>query len=223
MRVLAGALLALSIGATTSCAAGPSPLGSGPPSARANEEAPRRAARPPWRLCARELAHLEDNATFVRAPPEVVDGKPVPAPSPSELAALRDAPPLEPARRVVLEDLLPPDYVIEAIVLPNFARLERIERPRPGEIARIDRRGAHGDVVVLVRRALTGGLYDYVGACEIGRSVLAVAPHGEGGAPARGAPRAPSPPSDVTIRVSESGGAVYVDVVGGDLAGLYLF
>ncbi len=176
--------------------------------AEASAAAPRRSvARPPRRLCARELAHLEDNASFVDGfalGPVLVDGKVFPPPTGSAVAPARAAPPVEPARNVVLDSALPADFVIEAIVLPNFARVERVDRPKPGTIARIDRRGARGDVIALVRRKLTGGLYDYVGACAIARSFLAVTPLKE------------LDTRDITLRLSESGGAVYLDVLGAE-------
>lgn len=167
----------------------------------------KKVARPPRRLCARELAHLEDNVSFVDGfalGPVLVDGKVHPVPSGSALASARAAPPVEPARRVVLDSALPDDWVIEAIVLPNFARTVRLDRPRPGTIARIDRRGARGDVVALVRRELKGGLYDYVGACALARAFLAVTPLQK------------LDTRDITIRLSESGGRVFLDVLGAE-------
>jgi hypothetical protein len=163
---------------------------------------PNRAAHPPRQLCARERAHIEETASsegFSLGP--VLPG--MAAPSASAVPSARAAAPREPSRSVVLVSTLPDDYVIEAIVLPNFARIERVDRPTQGEIARIDARGARGDVIVLVRRVLKGGLYDYVGACETARSFLAVS-------------AALKTKEDITLRVSETGGTVYVDVEGGE-------
>lgn len=184
------------------CAAPPSS-----PAVVGAEGAPRKVARPPRRLCARELAHLEDDVSFVDGfalGPILVDGRLHPVPSGSAVASARAAPPVEPARRVVLDSALPDDWVIEAIILPNFARTERVDRPANGTIARVDRRGARGDVVALVRRELRGGLYDYVGACQLTRSFLAVTPLEK------------VDPRDITIRLSESGGRVYLDVLGAE-------
>lgn len=190
------------------------------------------ASRPPRQLCATELAHLEQQATFVDgltlpAPPSA-HGAPAPPLAPSAIDVARAAPPREPTRKVLLETSLADDWIVEAIVLPNFAKKERIVRPKNGEIARLDVRGARGDVVALVRRKLTGGLYDYVGACQIARTYLEVLPP-RAVAPtspserARGrAPEPVSPPPEITLRVTESSGHVYVDVVGGDVTPSYV-
>jgi hypothetical protein len=156
MRLGAYVLLALS----------PLAVGCAYPLARGSAEtsAPVRSAnRTPKSLCARELATLgdDDGGIVRRSPP--------PDTSKKDAAHL-------PKRRVMLENRLPGSYAILALTVPSNNALIRREAPEAGQIGEVDGRGARGEVSVLVQAKRSGGLYDYVGDCEVVREYIELPP-----------------------------------------------
>lgn len=156
MKLRASVVLALSALAAGCAYHGPrGSAETGPPLRLAN--------RTPKSLCARELATLGDG-----------DGQAVrtsPPPDTSKKGAAH-----LPKRRVVLENRLPASYAILGLTLPSNGALLRREAPEAGQIGEVDGRGARGEVSVLVQAKRSGGLYDYVGDCEVVREYIEVPP-----------------------------------------------
>jgi hypothetical protein len=175
----AGVFAAVAI-ATTGC----TPAASTPPRAAIVEATPvkRSPNRPPKALCRHELEALGDE--YARG--EILDEPPAHA---ADLAKKTRPMPL---RKVVVVNRLPPSFVVEGIVLPSSSERVRIDGSPTGAIAEIDGRGARGPIAVLLRRKLTGGLYDYLGDCRIVRNELEVLPWN---------PRVPLPKKVDDIRV----------------------
>jgi hypothetical protein len=76
----------------------------------------------------------------------------------------------------MLENRLPASYAILGLTVPSNGALLRREAPEAGQIGEIDGRGARGEVSVLVQAKRSGGLYDYVGDCEVAREYIELPP-----------------------------------------------